>query len=117
MDRFALGPVARTKPGRLSHGERQRVELAMVLVGEPWLVLLDEPAAGMSASDIERMTEIIHDINRNSAVIIIEHDMQFIRSIADTVTVFHRGAVLVEDHVDSVMSNPQVRKVYLGKKA
>ncbi len=86
-------------------------------VGDPWLVLLDEPAAGMSAEDVERMTAIIHELNRTAAIVIVEHDMQFIRSIARDVTVFHQGAVLMEDHVERVMSDPTVRNVYLGKKA
>ena len=117
IDRLALGAIARSEVGQLAHGERQRVELGLVAVGDPWLVLLDEPAAGMSAEDVERMTGIIHELNRTAAVVIVEHDMQFIRSIAETVTVFHRGAVLMEDHVDRVMSDPVVRNVYLGKKA
>jgi len=117
IDRLALGPIARAEPGRLAHGERQRVELGMVVVGKPWLVLLDEPAAGMSATDIDRMSDIIHEITRTAAVIIVEHDMQFIRSIADVVTVFHQGAIIMEDHVERVMSDPLVRDVYLGKKA
>lgn len=117
IDRLALGPIARTELGQLAHGERQRVELGIVAVADPWMVLLDEPAAGMSAQDVERMTEIIHELTRTAAVVIVEHDMQFIRSIAETVTVFHQGAVLMEDHVDRVMSDPQVRAVYLGKKA
>lgn len=116
IDRLDLGPIARTELGQLAHGERQRVELGIVAVAEPWLVLLDEPAAGMSAQDVERMTEIIGDLTRSAAVIIVEHDMQFIRSIAETVTVFHHGAVLLEDHLDRVMSDAQVRAVYLGKK-
>lgn len=117
IERLALGAIARADVGQLAHGERQRVELGLVAVGDPWLVLLDEPAAGMSAEDVERMTGIIHELNRTAAVVIVEHDMQFIRSIAETVTVFHRGAVLMEDHVDRVMSDPVVRNVYLGKKA
>ena len=116
IDRLALGAIARTELGQLAHGERQRVELGIVAVAEPWLVLLDEPAAGMSAQDVERMTQIIHDLTQSAAVVIVEHDMQFIRSIADIVTVFHQGAVLIEDHVDRVMSDAQVRAVYLGKK-
>ncbi len=116
IDRLALGSIARSSLGQLAHGERQRVELGLVAVADPWLVLLDEPAAGMSAQDVERMTAIIHDLTKTAAVVIVEHDMQFIRSIADTVTVFHQGAVLMEDHVDRVMSDAQVRAVYLGKK-
>ncbi|MEP1765299.1 MAG: ABC transporter ATP-binding protein [Sulfitobacter sp.] len=117
IDRLALGAIARTELGQLAHGERQRVELGIVAVADPWLVLLDEPAAGMSAQDVDRMTEIIHELTRFAAVVIVEHDMQFIRSIAQTVTVFHQGAVLMEDQVDRVMSDPEVRAVYLGKKA
>jgi branched-chain amino acid transport system ATP-binding protein len=117
IDRLALGTIARTQLGQLAHGERQRVELGIVAVADPWLVLLDEPAAGMSAQDVDRMTEIIHELTRFAAVVIVEHDMQFIRSIAQTVTVFHQGAVLMEDNVERVMSDPQVRAVYLGKKA
>ncbi len=116
IERLALGPIARTELGQLAHGERQRVELGMVVVADPWLVLLDEPAAGMSVQDVERMTAIIHEVNRTTAVVIVEHDMQFIRAIAEQVTVFHQGAVLMEDHVERVMSDPTVRNVYLGKK-
>ena len=116
IERLALGSIAKADLGRLAHGERQRVELGLVAVADPWLILLDEPAAGMTAEDVDRMTAIIHEITRTAAVVIVEHDMQFIRSIASTVTVFHRGAVLMEDHVDKVMSDPIVRNVYLGKK-
>ena len=117
IERLALGSIARKDLGQLAHGERQRVELGLVAVGDPWLVLLDEPAAGMSAEDVARMTEIIHELNKTAAVVIVEHDMQFIRSIAEKVTVFHQGAVLMEDHVDRVLSDPTVRNVYLRKKA
>lgn len=117
ITRLTLGPIAKAELGRLAHGERQRVELGIVMAGDPWLVLLDEPAAGMTAQDVDRMAEIIHDMLKTTAVVIVEHDMQFIRSIATTVTVFHQGAVLMEDHVDRVMADPTVRNVYLGKKA
>jgi len=116
IERLALGSIARDDLGRLAHGERQRVELGLVAVGDPWLVLLDEPAAGMSAEDVERMTWIIHELNKSAAIVVVEHDIQFIRSIAEQVTVFHQGGILMEDHVDRVMSDPTVRSVYLGKK-
>ena len=117
VERLALGSIARDLLGQLAHGERQRVELGLVTAGDPWLVLLDEPAAGMGAEDIERMTSLIHELNRTAAIVIVEHDMQFIRSIAETVTVFHQGRVLMEDHVDQVMADATVRNIYLGKKA
>lgn len=116
IERLALGAIAKDQLGKLSHGERQLIELGLVIVGDPWLVLLDEPAAGLSGEDIERMTTIINEINKTAAIIIIEHDMQFIRSIAKIVTVFHQGAVLLEDRVDKVMSDPTVRNIYLGKR-
>ena len=117
IDLLDLGAIAKEGLGRLAHGERQRVELGLVAVGDPWLILLDEPAAGLGAEDVERLTGIIHELNRQAALVIVEHDMQFIRSIAETVTVFHQGKVLMEDHVDRVMSDPVVRNVYLGRKA
>ena len=117
IELLALGTIARDSLGRLAHGERQRVELGLVAVGDPWLILLDEPAAGLGAEDVERMTGIIHELNRHAALIIVEHDMQFIRSIAETVTVFHQGKVLMEAHVDRVMSDPVVRDIYLGRNA
>lgn len=117
VERLALGPISGATVGRLAHGERQRVELGIVIAADPWLVLLDEPAAGMTAEEVARMTDIIREVNRSAAVVIVEHDMQFIRTIASTVTVFHRGRVLIEAPVDQVMADPVVRDVYLGKKA
>jgi len=116
IDRLALDSIARSNVGVLAHGERQQVELGIVAAGDPWLVLLDEPAAGMSAQDVERMVLMINELNKTAAVVIVEHDMQFIRSIASQVTVFHQGRILMEDHVDKVMSDERVRRVYLGKK-
>ena len=117
IERLALGAIASADLGQLAHGERQRVELGIVMAGDPWLVLLDEPAAGLSGEDVERMIGVIHEMTRSAAVVIVEHDMQFIRAIATRVTVFHQGAVLMEDDVDKVMSDPTVRNVYLGKSA
>lgn len=117
IERLSLGDIAKSDVGRLAHGERQRVELGIVAVGDPWLVLLDEPAAGMTSEEVGRMTDIIRDMLQTAAVIIVEHDMQFIRSIATDVTVFHQGRILLEGHVDKVMNDETVRNVYLGKKA
>ena len=117
ISRLSLGDITNSNVGQLAHGERQRVELGIVMAADPWLILLDEPAAGMSAKDVDSLTNIIHEMLKSAAVIIVEHDMQFIRSIASTVSVFHQGAMLIEDHVDRVMANQTVRNVYLGKKA
>ncbi|WP_127596591.1 ABC transporter ATP-binding protein [Nitratireductor alexandrii] len=116
LERLDLGDLAARPVGRLAHGERQRVELGIVIAARPWLVLLDEPAAGMTADEIERLAAVIAEIGRQAAIIIVEHDMQFIRAIARTVTVFAQGRILMEDHVDAVMADPRVRDIYLGKK-
>jgi branched-chain amino acid transport system ATP-binding protein len=114
IDRFNLGDLGRRLVGELAHGQRQRVEIAMVVAADPWLVLLDEPAAGMTHEEVDRMVALIHEINRNATMIIVEHDMQFIRMIGNQVTVFHQGAILIEDHVEAVLSDARVREVYLG---
>ncbi len=117
MERVKIGHLAGYHVGQLAHGQRQLVELAVVLAGEPTLVLLDEPAAGITAEETVRTAEIIREINRTTTLIVVEHDMQFIRQIAKTVTVLHQGAVLVEDSMDNILRNPTVRDVYLGKRA
>ena len=117
VDRLSLGPMSHRILAHLAHGERQQVELGLVMTGDPWLVLLDEPAAGMSAEDMVRIGEILREINDTAAMIIVEHDMQFVRSIASRITVFHQGRVLVENDVERVMSDPTVRDVYLGRTA
>jgi branched-chain amino acid transport system ATP-binding protein len=115
LQTLRLTPIANRMVGQLSHGQRQWVEIGSVLAGEPELILLDEPAAGMTHDEVERTAELIADINRTRALIVVEHDMQFIRMIARTVTVFHQGGVLVEDDVERVLADPRVRDVYLGK--
>ena len=82
--------------GRLSHGERQWVEIGIVVASEPWLVLLDEPTAGMTREETVRTAELIRSINEDAALIVVEHDMQFIRLISQTVTLFHEGRILME---------------------
>ena len=86
----------------------------MVGAAEPWLVLLDEPAAGMTHDEIERTVEIIREINQQATMIVVEHDMHFIRMISSKVTVFHEGRILIEDSMDVVTADPRVREVYLG---
>jgi branched-chain amino acid transport system ATP-binding protein/urea transport system ATP-binding protein len=114
IERFNLADLATRLVGELAHGQRQRVEIAMVVAADPWLVLLDEPAAGMTHEEVDRMVALIHEINRQATMIIVEHDMQFIRMIGNQVTVFHQGAILIEDHVEAVLSDARVREVYLG---
>ena len=117
LGQIRLADQADQLVGHLAHGQRQWVELAIVLAQEPALVLLDEPTAGMTLDEVESTAALIREINRTYSIVVVEHDMQFIRMIAETVTVFHQGKILAEDHVDNIMRNPQVRDVYLGKHA
>ena len=117
LARLRLEPIAGRVVGQLAHGQRQWVEIATVLAQEPDLILLDEPAAGMTHEEVERTAELIRDINREQALVVVEHDMQFIRMIATKVTVFNQGRILVEDDVGRVLADQRVRDVYLGKQA
>jgi ABC-type uncharacterized transport system ATPase subunit len=117
LQRMGVGAVAERVVGELAHGQRQWVELGVVLATDPDLVLLDEPAAGMTDREVLRTVELVREINRTKALIVVEHDMQFIRMIASKVTVFNQGAVLAEDDVEAILHNPAVRDVYLGKQA
>jgi ABC-type uncharacterized transport system ATPase subunit len=117
LERVGLTAAAKRTVGQLAHGQRQWVELGVVLSTDPQLILLDEPAAGMTHEEVNRTAELVREINRSKALIVVEHDMQFIRMIAKTVTVFNQGGVLVEDSVENILRNPQVRDIYLGKQA
>ena len=114
VERLELGEVRKSQLGSLAHGQRQLVELGMVLAGEPWLVILDEPTAGMTQDEVVRTADVIREINQTATMIVVEHDMQFIRMIAQKVTVFHQGQILVEGNMDEISSDHRVREVYLG---
>jgi branched-chain amino acid transport system ATP-binding protein len=117
LERIGLTGAAARLVGQLAHGQRQWVELGIVLSTDPELILLDEPAAGMTHEEVHKTAELIRQINRSKALIVVEHDMQFIRMIATQVTVFNQGSVLVEDAVENILRNPLVRDIYLGKQA
>ena len=117
IERLAIGGFIDRPVGELAHGQRQWVEIGMVVAREPTLVLLDEPSAGMSVEETARTADLIKEINRSATIIVVEHDMQFIRQIAQIVTVFHRGRILVEEPVEQALTNPRVRDVYLGREA
>ncbi len=114
LERLQLGDIRDNLVGTLAHGQRQWVELGMVIAAEPWLVLLDEPAAGMTKEEVARTAELIREINQTATMIVVEHDMQFIRMIANQVTVLHEGRILIEDTMDVVSRDERVRDVYLG---
>ncbi len=115
LERLGVGDLADRCAGELAHGQRQLVELAMVTAPEPDLIILDEPTAGMTAEETRAAADMIRELNRRHAVIVVEHDMQFIRAIAATVTVLHQGRVLIEAPADEVFADPRVRDVYLGR--
>ena len=98
----------------LAHGQRQWVELGMILISKPQLVLLDEPAAGMTHQEVRKTAQLIKAINQQSTVVVVEHDMEFISMIAQQVTVFNQGAVLAEGSFREVTQNPLVKDAYLG---
>ncbi len=98
----------------LSHGQKQWLEIGMLLMQDPELLMLDEPVAGMSVSERTRTAELLERVSKGRSVIVIEHDMKFVASIADRVTVLHQGKVLAEGSMTAIQDNPQVKEVYLG---
>jgi len=101
--------------GELSHGQKQWLEIGMLLMQEPELLLVDEPVAGMTHQETERTAALLEELAERRSVVVVEHDMDFVRSIARRVTVLHQGRVLAEGSMDSVQSNPAVNEVYLGE--
>jgi urea transport system ATP-binding protein len=113
----SVGLLARAESlaGTLSHGERQWLEIAMLLVQSPRIMLLDEPVAGMTGAERERTGELLHRLAGSHTIIITEHDMDFVRQFARTVTVLHMGRVLREGPIEVIQADPVVREVYLGR--
>ena len=98
----------------LSHGQKQWLEIGMLLIQDPELLMLDEPVAGMSVSERKLTAELLHRITKDRSVLVVEHDMQFVEDIADRVTVLHQGKTLSEGSMERVKSDPKVIEVYLG---
>lgn len=101
--------------GELSHGQKQWLEIGMLLAQDPQLLLVDEPAAGMTPDEREKTTDILVRAAQTRAVVVVEHDMEFVRRLNCRVTVLHEGSVLAEGTLDHVTSNPEVIEVYLGR--
>ncbi len=100
--------------GSLSHGQKQWLEIGMLLMQNPHLLLVDEPVAGMTHQEMDRTAELLTALAGQHSVVVVEHDMEFIRSIANKVTVLHQGSVLAEGTMDQVQNDPRVVEVYLG---
>jgi len=112
--RIYLGEHLHEKAGSLSHGQKQWLEIGMLLMQDPELLLLDEPVAGMSPRERERTAELLLGISAGRSTIVIEHDMAFVRMIAHKVTVMHQGKVLAEGTMDDIQRDERVIEVYLG---
>lgn len=112
---IGLSDALSRKAGELSHGQKQWLEIGMLLAQEPRLLLVDEPAAGMTPAEREQTTAILVEAAKTRAVVVVEHDMEFVRRLNCKVTVLHEGAVLAEGSLDHVTSNQDVIDVYLGR--
>ena len=112
---IGLADALARKAGELSHGQKQWLEIGMLLAQEPRLLLVDEPAAGMTPAEREHTTEILVEAAKTRAVVVVEHDMEFIRRLNCRVTVLHEGSVLAEGSLDHVTANKEVIDVYLGR--
>ena len=115
MKLIGLKELYNQDAGILSHGQKQWLEIGMLIMQEPKLLLVDEPVAGMTPQEVENTAEILTNLAKENAVVVVEHDMEFIRSIAKKVTVLHEGSVLAEGSMDAIQNNEKVRKVYLGE--
>ena len=116
LDTVGLGDKAAAQAGALSHGEKQWLEIGMVMAQDPELLLVDEPVAGLTDEETARTGDLLLSIAAERSVLVIEHDMEFVRQIARTVTVLHQGAVLCEGPVEQVQQDPRVLEVYLGQR-
>ncbi len=110
-----LSDKAKLPAGLLAHGQKQWLEIGMLLMQEPKLLLLDEPVAGMTDFETERTAELLNELAGQHSIVVVEHDMEFVGAIARTVTVLHEGSVLAEGSMDKVQNDERVIEVYLGR--
>ena len=115
MELIGLRNFYQMDAGILSHGQKQWLEIGMLMMQDPKLLLVDEPVAGMTPGEVEKTAEILTSLSKSHSVVVVEHDMEFIRSIAKKVTVLHEGSVLAEGSMKNIQENADVRKVYLGE--
>ena len=115
LSRIGLTEHSHKLAGALSHGQKQWLEIGMLLIHDRQLLLLDEPVAGMTDRETEETAELILDLARHRTIVVVEHDMAFVRSLGAKVTVLHEGAVLAEGSIEHVQNHPRVIEVYLGR--
>ena len=115
LETIGLADLRDRPAGVLAHGQKQWLEIGMLLVQDASVMLLDEPVAGMSAEEREETGALLHRIGSERTIVVIEHDMDFVRTFADVVTVMHAGKVLTEGTVAEIQADPQVQEVYLGR--
>lgn len=115
LEVIRLSAVRDLRAGSLSHGQKQWLEIGMLLAQEPKLLLVDEPAAGMTDAETRQTADLLKQINRNRSIIVVEHDMTFVRDLGVKVTCLHEGSVLAEGSIDQVSTDERVVEVYLGR--
>ena len=115
LETIHLKDLRTLRAGALSHGQKQWLEIGMLLMQDPRLLLVDEPVAGMTPQEVERTAELLLSLAGKHSVVVVEHDMEFVRSIARKVTVLHEGRVLAEGTIDEMQNDPRVVEVYLGE--
>jgi branched-chain amino acid transport system ATP-binding protein len=115
LERLGLTEKANFLASNLSHGDQRLLEIGIALAGEPRLLLLDEPTAGMSPAETEQTTRLIRQLSQEVAVILVEHDMEVVMSISDRISVMHQGSIIAEGSRDEIQRNELVREAYLGK--
>jgi urea transport system ATP-binding protein len=115
LSTIRLKAVRSRVAGSLSHGQKQWLEIGMLLAQEPKLLLVDEPVAGMTDAETQQTAELLKEINRDKTVVVVEHDMAFVRELGVKVTCLHEGSVLAEGSIDQVSTNDRVVEVYLGR--
>jgi urea transport system ATP-binding protein len=115
LETIGLSEQRMVRAGTLSHGQKQWLEIGMLLMQDPQLLLIDEPVAGMTPQEVERTAELLVSLAGKHTLIVVEHDMVFVRSIARKVTVLHEGSVLAEGDMNTIQADTQVKQVYLGE--